>query len=63
MDLPKHLVRPVHDAYFPPPHQNLEQRNLWSLNNAFSFAAKTLDLIPLQRAAADIGQYFKERGL
>lgn len=59
-DLPKHLMRPVHDLYFTPQHEEFQERNLWSLNNAFTSAIKVLDPVRQQIAAADIGQYFQQ---
>lgn len=63
MELPKHLMRPTHDYYFTPPHDEFAPRTLWSLQNSFTGAAKALDPIPLQRAAADIGTFFRNRRL
>jgi hypothetical protein len=59
-EVPKSLAKPTHDSYFTPPHEEFAPRTLWSLNNAFSGAAKTLDPIPQQRAAAQIGMYFQK---
>jgi hypothetical protein len=63
MELPKHLMRPTHDYYFQPPHDEFAPRTVWSLNNAFSGASKALEPIPLQRAASEIGQFFNARKL
>lgn len=63
MDIPKHLMRPTHDYYFQPPHEEFTPRTLWSLNNSFSGAAKQLEPIPRQRAAAEIGSFFQARKL
>ena len=63
MEIPRHLLRPTHDLYFQPAHNEFTPRTLWSLNNAFSGAAKQLDPIPHQRVAAQIGQYFQAKKL
>ena len=63
MDLPKYLMRQTHEYYFNPPHEEFRPRTLYSLNNAFTGAAKSLDPIPRQRAAASIGEYFKHKKL
>lgn len=57
-ELPKHLLRPVHDCYFNPPHEEFAPRNLWSLQNAFTGAIKQLDPVPAFRATHDIAQFF-----
>lgn len=61
LDIPKHLARPVHDAYFNPPYPDFAPRNLWSLANAFTHAAKLLEPIPQFRTQASIGQFFEAR--
>lgn len=61
MELPKHLMRPTHEQYFNPQHEEFRPRTLWSLQNAFTGAAKVLDEIPYQRAAVSIGEYFQRR--
>lgn len=58
LDLPKHLMRSVHEAYFKPPHEDFQGRTAWSLQNAYTHAIKALDPIPQQRAQVSIGQYF-----
>jgi hypothetical protein len=63
MEIPKHLAKPTHDYYFQPPHEDFAPRTMWSLNNAFSGAAKLLEPIPLQRTANSIGQFFQARHL
>ncbi len=63
MDIPKHLAKPTHDYYFNPPHEEFTPRTMWSLNNAFSGAAKLLEPIPLQRTAVSIGQFFETHQL
>jgi hypothetical protein len=58
VDAPKHLMRPVHQAYFEPPHAEFEPRTAWSLQNAFTHAFKALDPIPQFRATASLGEFF-----
>jgi hypothetical protein len=62
-DLPKHLMRPTHDLYFHPQHEEFPPGNVWSLQNAFTGAIKTLDPIPQQRAVVNIGEYFQKHKL
>ena len=45
LDVPKHLVRKVHELYFTPQHHEFESRTMWSLSNAFTSAFKELDPI------------------
>jgi hypothetical protein len=47
LELPKHLVKPVHDYYFNPPHEEFGPRTMWSLNNGFTGTAKQLEPMPL----------------
>ena len=60
INLPKHLMRSVHDHYFNPPHEDFRDRTTWSLQNAYTGAIKALDPIPRQRAQVSIGQYFNK---
>ena len=46
LEVPRHLLRPVHDLYFHPQHDEFQTRTLWSLSNAFTSAFKQLDPIP-----------------
>lgn len=59
LEVPRHLAREVHRQYFEPMHPEFEPRTLFSLQNAFSGAFKSLDPIPMQRATASLGEYFK----
>lgn len=59
LEVPRHLARPVHEAYFNPPHEEFQARTMWSLSNAFTHAFKALDPIPQQRAAAGLGEFLK----
>lgn len=58
LEAPKHLIRAVHDNWRNPPHEEFSPRTLWSLQNSFTEAFKTLDPIPMQKATASLGQYF-----
>lgn len=59
LEAPKHLARVTHDHYFSPKHEEFQPRTLFSLQNAFTGAFKDLDPIPMQRATASFGEYFK----
>jgi hypothetical protein len=58
LDVPKHLVRGVHDAYFNPGHPEFQPRTIWSLTNAFTSTLKTMDPVPQFKATAKLGQFF-----
>ena len=59
LDVPKHLVRKVHELYFTPQHHEFESRTMWSLSNAFTSAFKELDPIPQFRATARLGRFLE----
>ena len=56
--LPRHLLRPVHNAYFDPQYPEFAPRTIWSLTNAFTTALKGLDPIPQFKATAKLGEFF-----
>jgi hypothetical protein len=56
--LPRHLLKPIHEAYFNPQYQEFSPRTLWSLTNAFTTALKILDPIPQFKATAKLGEFF-----
>ena len=58
LDVPKHLVRGVHDAYFSPRYPEFQPRTIWSLTNAFTSTLKALDPVPQFKATAKLGQFF-----
>jgi len=58
LEVPKHLVRGVHQAYFNPQHQEFASRTLWSLTNAFTSALKILEPVPQFKATARLGEFF-----
>jgi hypothetical protein len=58
LQAPKHLDRLVHMNYFYPPHEEFAPRTLYSIQNAFTGAFKTLDPIPLYKATASLGEFF-----
>jgi Domain of unknown function (DUF932) len=58
VSLPRHLLRPVHNLYFDPQHEEFAPRTLWSLTNAFTSALKELDPVPQFKATAKIGNFF-----
>lgn len=59
LDVPKHLDRKVHDAYFNPPHEDFAPRTMWSLSNAFTEAFKELEPVPFYRATAKLGAFLE----
>jgi hypothetical protein len=59
LDAPKHLAKEVHRLYFEPELPDFAPRTEWSLQNAFTGAFKQLDPIPMYRATASLGQFFK----
>jgi hypothetical protein len=61
LEIPKHLARQVHDAYFEPRFEEFQPRTLWSLSNAFTSAFKELDPIPQFRATANLGAFLEAR--
>jgi hypothetical protein len=63
VDLPRHLARPVHQAYFNPPHDEFAPRTMWSLQNAFTESFKQLEPIPMVRATNELAGYFAQRKL
>lgn len=54
LDAPERLASHVHEAYFNPPHEEFAPRNLWSLHNAFTEAAKRLDPMPQYNLLASL---------
>src|SRR5437868_11314234 len=61
LEVPKHLVRRVHDLYFNPQHEEFAPRTMWSLSNAFTSAFKELDPIPRFKATAKLGEFLEAR--
>jgi hypothetical protein len=58
--LPVRLLPLVHRVYFDDEEQRAKfaDRSLWSLNNAFTEAVKSLREVPQQRYGVQIGRYF-----
>lgn len=59
LDIPKHLVRRVHDLYFNPEVEEFAPRTTWSLSNAFTSVFKELDPIPQFKAAAKLASFLE----
>jgi len=59
LDVPRHLVRKVHELYFNPQHEEFHPRTMWSLSNAFTSAFKELDTIPQFRATAKLAGFLQ----
>jgi len=62
LEVPKHLVRRVHDLYFNPQFEEFAPRTIWSLSNAFTAAFKDLDPIPQFKATAKLGPFLETTG-
>jgi hypothetical protein len=58
LEAPKHLAREVHRQYFDPQYPEFAPRTLYSLQNGFTSAFKTLDPIPQYKATASLGEFF-----
>ena len=56
-EAPRHLARNVHEDYFNPKFDEFAPRTMWSLENAFTSALKTLDPIPQFKATARLGAF------
>ena len=56
-EAPRHLARNVHEEYFNPKFDEFAPRTMWSLENAFTSALKTLDPIPQFKATAKLGAF------
>lgn len=61
LDIPRHLARAVHSAYFEPPHEEFAARTFWSLSNAFTEALKALDDATFFKATAKLGTFLAPR--
>lgn len=61
LEVPKHLVRSVHNHYFNPKHEEFKPRTVWSLSNAFTSAFKQLDSIPQFKATAKLAGFLERR--
>lgn len=59
LDAPKHLARTVGGYYFNPAYPEFQPRTLWSLQNAFTSAFKSLEPVPQFKATASLGDFFK----
>lgn len=51
------LLRPVHDAYFNPEHEEFIDPTLWSMSNAFTGVFKTLNPFEQYKAAAKLAPF------
>lgn len=57
LEVPKHLVRAVHDQYFTPQYPEFQPRTVYSLTNAFTTAFKELEPVPQFKATAKLGGF------
>src|SRR5881296_1110841 len=56
-EAPRQLARNVHENYFNPKFAEFAPRTMWSLENAFTSALKTLEPIPQFKATAKLGAF------
>jgi hypothetical protein len=59
LELPHHLDRAVHAAYFNPQYEEFQPRTMWSLSNAFTSAFKELEPIPQYKATAKLAGFLQ----
>lgn len=57
LEVPRHLIRRVHELYFDPQYREFQPRTMWSLSNAFTSAFKGLEPIPQFKATAKLGAF------
>jgi hypothetical protein len=57
LEIPRHLAKDVHREYFNPTLPDFVPRCMWSLENAFTAALKSLDPIPFFKATAKLGTF------
>jgi len=57
LEVPKVLVKSVHEHYFNPIYAEFEHRNIWSLSNAFTSAFKELAPTAQFQATAKLGSF------
>jgi hypothetical protein len=60
LEIPRHLARDVHREYFNPVIPEFAPRTMWSFENAFTAALKTLDPVPFFRATAKLGTFLHQ---
>lgn len=58
--IPKHLMELVHRYYFKPKYKPFEERNLWSLSNAFTSSFKKLKPIKQFETTARLGTFLSD---
>lgn len=59
LKVPRFLLPVVHDYYFKPQHEAFQERNLWSLSNAFTSAFKKLKPVQQFTATAKLGSFLE----
>ncbi len=59
LKVPRFLLPVVHDYYFKPEHEAFQERNLWSLSNAFTSAFKKLNPLAQFSATAKLGSFLE----
>lgn len=58
--IPKHLMGKVHKHYFKPNYKEFEDRNLWSLSNAFTSAFKVMNPLKHFETTARLGTFMSD---
>ena len=59
LEAPGTLIKTVHDLYFNPRYEEFQERNLWSLSNAFTSAFKELSATSQFKATAALGGFLE----
>jgi len=60
IEVPKHLIKSVHQHYFNPIYNEFERRTLWSLSNAFTSAFKELNPTAQFQATGKLGNFLSK---
>lgn len=59
LEVPRHLDRAVHNAYFNPTVEEFQPRTMWSLSNSFTTAFKELEPIPQFKATGKLAGFLE----
>lgn len=57
LEVPKHLIKSVHQHYFQPSYPEFESRTMWSLSNAFTSSFKELSPTTQFQSTAKLGAF------
>jgi hypothetical protein len=59
LEVPRHLVRTVHDLYFNPRFEEFQARTMWSLTNAFTSGLKELEPVQQFKATGKLAGFLE----